>query len=308
MRYLITGATGFIGKELISQIRKNGDSFDVITRNAKRAKEIFPDANKIHQVDLKKQVPQEDIFKDVDVVINLAGEFVFSLFGWTKSKKLSIYNSRVVLTRNLVKGVVSSGNSTVGIVSASAVGYYPQTEEKKILDEKSENGTQFLSGVCFDWENEAISATKLGIDVSIVRLGIVLGRQGGVIASLYWPFVLGLGTVFGRGTQWWSWIHVSDVVNLILFCAENRLNGIYNGVSVDPVMHKDFALTLAKSLNRGLYFKFPEFLLKLFMREMSSELLNSYFVKPHAILSAGFRFRFDNLNEALKNIFSRNVK
>ena len=160
----------------------------------------------------------------------------------------------------------------------------------------------------FDWENEAISATKLGIDVSIVRLGIVLGRQGGVIASLYWPFVLGLGTVFGRGTQWWSWIHVSDVVNLILFCAENRLNGIYNGVSIDPVMHKDFALTLAKSLNRGLYFKFPEFLLKLFMREMSSELLNSYFVKPHAILSAGFRFRFDNLNEAFKNIFSRNVK
>ena len=73
MRYLITGATGFIGKELVSQIRKNGDSFDVITRNAKRAKEIFPDANKIHQVDLKKQVPQEDIFKDVDVVINLAG-------------------------------------------------------------------------------------------------------------------------------------------------------------------------------------------------------------------------------------------
>ena len=262
----------------------------------------------IHEVDLKKQVPQEDIFKDVDVVINLAGEFVFSLFGWTKSKKLSIYNSRVVLTRNLVKGIVSSGNSTVGIVSASAVGYYPQTQEKKILDEESENGTQFLSGVCFDWENEAISATKLGIDVSIVRLGIVLGRQGGVIASLYWPFVLGLGTVFGRGTQWWSWIHVSDVVNLILFCAENRLKGIYNGVSVDPVMHKDFALTLAKSLNRGLYFKFPEFLLKLFMREMSSELLNSYFVKPHAILSAGFRFRFDNLNEAFKNIFSRNVK
>ena len=139
MRYLITGATGFIGKELVSQIRKNGDSFDVITRNAKRAKEIFPDANKIHQVDLKKQVPQEDIFKDVDVVINLAGEFVFSLFGWTKSKKLSIYNSRVVLTRNLVKGIVSSGNSTVGIVSASAVGYYPQTQEKKILDEESEN-------------------------------------------------------------------------------------------------------------------------------------------------------------------------
>ena len=80
-----------------------------------------------------------------------------------------------MLTRNLVKGIVSSGNSTVGIVSASAVGYYPQTQEKKILDEESENGTQFLSGVCFDWENEAISATKLGIDVSIVRLGIVLG-------------------------------------------------------------------------------------------------------------------------------------
>ena len=308
MKIFVTGATGFIGRELISQIRKNRDSFEVISRNAERAKEIFPDADQIHQIDLKREVPQGNIFKDIDVVINLAGEFVFSFLGWTKSKKSSIYNSRVLLTSNLVKGIYSSGNNSIGIVSASAVGYYPQADNKKILDEESENGTQFLSKVCLDWENEAISARKLGIDVSIVRLGVVLGRQGGVIGSFYWPFVFGLGAVFGRGTQWWSWIHVSDVVNLILFCAENRLNGIYNGVSADPVMHKDFALTLAKSLNKGLYFKLPELFLKLILREMSSELLNSYFVKPNATINAGYEFIFNDLNEALKNIFLRNVK
>jgi len=303
MRYLITGATGFIGRELICQIRKNGDEFEVITRNVKRARVIFPDAYEIHQIDLKKQVPQGNVFKDIDAVINLAGESVFGLLGWTKSKKASVYNSRVLSTRNLVKGIYSSGNNSISIVSASAVGYYPQTANKKTLDEESENGTEFLSKVCLDWENEAISAQKFGIDVSIVRLGLVLGREGGVIGNLYWPFIFGLGGVFGRGTQWWSWIHVSDVVNLILFCAENRLKGIYNGVSIDPVMHQDFVLTLAKSLNRRLYFKFPAFLLKMILREMSSQLLNSYFVKPKVTLEAGYKYKFKDLNEAMKNIF-----
>ncbi len=308
MKYLITGATGFIGKELIDKIRKNGDSFEIITRNSNRAKKIFPDANLIHQIDLKTEVPKADIFKDIDVVINLAGEFVFNPFGWTKSKKLSIYNSRVLLTKNLVKGISASTNNSMVLVSASAVGYYPQSENGKVFDEQSSSGKEFLSEVCRDWENEALLAKNFGVSVSIIRLGIVLGKQGGVIKNFYWPFIFGLGTVFGKGTQWWSWIHVKDVVNLILFCAENRLNGIYNGVSVLPVMHQDFVKMLAKLLNRRVYFKFPEIFLKLIFREMASELINSYNVKPNATLKSGYEFIYDNLNEALGNILKRDSK
>ncbi len=279
MKVAITGASGFIGRAVAERLRGSGHS-------------VIP-------VSLRATLNPE-VFAGCQAVVHLAGEPVAQR--WTAAARQRILNSRVEGTRSLVAALRHQPPAV--LVSASAIGYYGSRGDE-ILTESSPAGSGFLAQVALGWEQEARAAETSGVRVVTPRIGVVLGRGGGALAQMTTPFRLGVGGRLGSGQQWMSWIALDDLVSLIEFAVTNTaLRGPVNAVAPNPVTNAGFTRELAAALRRPAIFPVPELALKLLFGDMSQVLLGSQRVLPEAAMRAGFRFRFTEAGEALRQIFA----
>ncbi|MCS7198506.1 MAG: TIGR01777 family oxidoreductase [Candidatus Bipolaricaulota bacterium] len=295
MKILITGATGFLGRRVCDVLSQAGHTLVALSRDPQRAKQLVPQLTEVFGWDALAQALQ-----GCDAVVHLAGETVVGR--WTDAKKKAIRDSRVLSTRELVNALAQLSIRPKVLISASAIGYYGNRGEEP-LTEDSSPGSDFLAQVCQDWESEAARAESLGIRVVRLRIGLLLGPGGGALQAILPLFKLGLGGPLGLGNQFWSWVHRDDVVGAIAFALErDELRGPVNMTAPNPVRQREFAQVLGRVLRRPAVLLTPAFALKIVLGEFASELLSSKRVLPQRLHQLGYRFRFAELEPALREI------
>ena len=206
-------------------------------------------------------------------------------------------------TRNLVAGLRGLADKPRVLISGSAVGYYGDRADEE-LDERSPPGNDFLAQVCIEWEREALAAQQLGMRVVCLRSGIVLGPGGGALAKMLTPFKMGMGGPLGSGNQYMPWVHIDDLVELMLFAAQHEsINGPLNGVAPNPVTNREFTKTLGRALGRPTVMPaVPAFVLRTMVGDMAEMLLASQRVLPRVAVAEGFAFQFPDLEPALVDV------
>lgn len=296
MRALVTGATGFIGRHLLTHISEPV----VLTRRPAQFQAAQPGVE-VHGWNPLAERPPAAAFRGVEVVFHLAGEPVAE-GRWTAAKKERIRESRRLGTTHLVQALREVPERPPVLVSASAVGIYGDRGDET-LDEISPPADDFLADVCRQWEEASAGARELGMRVVNPRIGIVLGRDGGALAKMLTPFKLGVGGRLASGRQWMPWIHIDDLVGLLLHAARTaNLNGPMNAVGPQPVTNREFTQTLARTLHRPAVFPMPGAMLKLAFGQFGEVLLASQRVLPRVALESGYRFQFSELSAALDNL------
>jgi uncharacterized protein len=296
MRVLVTGATGLIGRALCRRLAEQGREVVVLSRRPDqsgfaRAFAWAPEA----------EPPPLEAWRGVDAVIHLAGEPV-AAGRWTMEQKRRIRDSRVMGTRNLVTGMLASPERPKVFVSGSAVGFYGNRGDE-LLPETAAPGEGFLVNVCREWEAESVRLRALGLRVALVRIGVVLASEGGALEKMLTPFKLGLGGRLGDGRQWFPWIHLDDIVGLLLHALDSpAIDGPVNGAAPGIVTNETFTRELAGALNRPVFFPVPEFGLRILMGEMAGVVLASQRVLPQVALQTGYRFQYPELGAALQDV------
>jgi uncharacterized protein (TIGR01777 family) len=292
LKALVTGATGLVGRELASRLVAP----HLLTRSPDDDRPSSGAKTWGWQPE-RERIPAA-AFDEVEAVFHLAGEPVAE-GRWTPAKKQRIRDSRVIGTRQLVASMGGILPRPRVLVCASATGYYGDRGDE-LLDETSPPGSGFLSEVCRDWEAEALEAEKFGVRVVLARLGVVLAARGGALERMRTPFRLGLGGKLGSGLQWMSWVHLDDVVGLLLHAAAHKsLRGPINVVSPTPVTNQDFTRQLARALSRPALLPVPRLALSLAFGEISDVLLESQRVLPRVAQRSGYTFAFPDLAPAL---------
>lgn len=312
MNVIVTGGTGFVGRRLVNRIvAKNNGLVIVPSRNKSKVAQRFssPNVMGVAWDPLRGlfELPKNEVEK-VDTVVNLMGESVAG-GRWTTAKKQQILDSRVIGTRNLIDGLQQAGHLPTTFVSASAVGIYGDRDDE-ILTEKTEinrsQGNQFLIDVCQQWESEADRIAALGARVVKLRIGIVLGLEGGALEQMLPIFRLGGGGRLGSGKQWVPWIHIDDLIEMIIWILENQqLSGIINATAPNPIQNQKMTKEIARVLRRPAFLPAPSFALKLALGEFADELLSSKRVVPDQALAQGFSFRFTDFSLALKDLLDQ---
>jgi uncharacterized protein (TIGR01777 family) len=303
MKILVTGASGFIGRRLVEEFRRQGHTLVALSRDPETARRAVPGLEKAFAWNPLRDVPPAEAFGGVDAVVHLAGETVSGR--WNEQKKQAIRDSRILGTANLVKTIVRLEKRPQAMVCASAIGYYGDRGDEE-LTEDSPPGDDFLAEVCRQWEKEAGKVEWGGVRSVCVRTGIVLGPGGGALAAMLLPFRLGAGGPLGSGRQWWSWIHRDDLIALIQFLIEHPdFSGAVNGASPGAVRQKEFAKVLGRVLWRPAFLPAPAFALKIVLGGFSSELLSSKRVLPKTAQALGFSFRYPDLQPALRQALGR---
>jgi uncharacterized protein len=299
MRALVTGATGFIGRRLIASLERPV----VLSRRPDAVRPMLGDVEALAWQP-EAGPPPAEAWNGVQAVFHLAGESL-AAGRWTAKRKALIRSSRVLGTRNLVAGMEAQQVRPRVLVSVSAVGYYGSRGDE-ILEEGAEPGNDFLAKVCQAWESEANRASQFGVRVVTPRIGMVLGPGGGALARMVLPFKLGLGGRLGSGRHWMPWIHVDDLVELLLHVATvTQISGALNAVSPNPVTNREFTRALAHSLHRPAIFPVPAFALRVMFGELATVLLASQRVVPRVAEKSGYAFRFANLDEALRDVLGK---
>ncbi len=297
MKILITGGTGFVGSALTARLLELGHAVTVI--GSSRTCRLPGHANLSYvSADTTKPGGWQQRVADQDALINLTGRTVFHL--WTESYKKSIYDSRILTTRNLVAALPERTDAV--LLSTSAAGYYGDGGETE-LTETSACGSDFLARVCRDWEAEADKAAVKGARVVRMRFGVVLGRGGGAMATMKLPFLLGLGGPIGSGNQWFPWIHLDDLVGAILFLlTAEECSGAFNFTAPETVRQKAFARQLGATLHRPAFLPAPAFAMRLALGEFGASLLQGQKAVPRALSEAGYLFTHPDLDSALREI------
>ena len=297
MKALVTGATGFLGRHLLPTL----DFARVLARDPDRAR-AMPGVVEAVAWDADRAVPPQAL-RDVDVVFHLAGEPIAG-GRLTAARKQRIRASRVDGTRAMVAALRDAPSRPRVLVCASAIGYYGSRGDE-VLTERSSRGADFLSQVCVEWEEEAMAARTLGMRVVCARIGLVLARDGGVLASMRPAFGLGLGGPMGSGKQWMSWIHVDDVVGLLRHAADrDDVEGPLNLVAPSPQRNTDFARALGKAVRRPAWVRAPAVALRVALGELAGLILGSQRVAPEKAQRTGYPFRFASLPSALADLLS----
>jgi hypothetical protein len=239
-----------------------------------------------------------------DGIINLAGASIFGR--WTKAAKKAVRDSRLLTTRNLVQALSTRPSKTAFLFSTSAVGYYGFRDDEE-LDELSPPGEGFLASLSQEWESAAQEAEKHGVRVVLLRFGIVLGREGGALKQMIPVFRKYMGSPLGSGKQWFSWIHLQDLIGVYLFLIEKRhISGPINCTSPQPVRNRELTKSLGEALGKPTFMpSVPGFLLRLILGEFGSVLLKGQRALPKRLLEEGYRFRFPDLKGALKDLLSQ---
>jgi len=294
MRILISGASGLIGKAVTAALQSDGHNVGRLVRPGGTG-----NAGDVRWDPMRATVDIASM-EGTDAVIHLAGAGIADA-RWTSDRKKILRSSRIDTTRVLVDSLSRMKQKPRVLLAASAIGYYGSCGDE-ILTEKSANGTDFLALLCRDWEAEARRASAMGIRTVMLRTGVVLSGKGGAVPRMLLPFKLGLGGRLGDGSQWMSWIAIEDEVGIIRFALANEaVNGPANLVAPTPVRNAEFTRLLAGMLHRPAIFPAPAFVLRIALGEMAdAALLASDRVQPEKILAAGYKFRFEILEPALR--------
>lgn len=296
MAILITGGTGFIGRELCQALYRSGHNLTVLSRQPEKVPMLCGESTAaISSLD---QLAPDDHF---EFIINLAGEPIFGP-RWTSQRKKLLWDSRVTLTQQLVECIGRMKHRPSALISGSAIGYYGDRGDA-IVVEKDACGHDFAASLCDAWEQAARQAEQYGVRVCLLRTGLVIGRHGGFLQRMLLPFRLGLGGRIGDGRQWMSWVHLADHVAMTLLLLESaQLKGAFNLTAPDPVTNLEFTRSLGRALKRPALFPVPAAILRLVFGEMANLLLGSQRVLPERVQEAGFQFRFTGLDDALRDV------
>lgn len=295
----VTGATGLIGRNLCSSLRKLGHRLTIFSRNPEKMDDS-PD--RTVRWDATEGPPDPDTLEGLEALIHLAGAPI-AAGRWTKSRKQAIEESRVTGTRHLVQALQECRKPPSVFLSGSAIGLYGDGKDQE-LDESSPPGEGFLAEVCRKWEAESMRARELEIRVVLLRTGIVLSSEGGALPLMAFPFRQFVGGSLGSGKQYLSWIHIRDVVDLILFALQQEeITGPLNLTAPHPVTNLEFSTELGKALGRPSFCRVPALAMKLLAGEMAEELLlQGQRVIPRKALEAGYSFHFPVLENALVDL------
>lgn len=299
MRILITGATGLIGQEIVKLCHEKDIQVHYLTTSKSKIENL--DNYKGFYWNPKEERIDTQCFKGVDTIIHLAGATVAKR--WTPAYKKTIINSRKNTTELLINSLKGETHQIKHVVSASAIGVYPDSLTNYYDQTFNQISPSFLGQVVHIWENAVDGFAQVGIGVSKIRIGLVLSEKGGALPQMAKPIKLGLGAAFGSGKQWQSWIHIKDLARLFLFVTENQLTGVYNGVAPNPVSNADVTKTVAKVLKKPLFLpNIPKFFMKMVLGDMHILLFESQRVSSKTIQDKGFHFKFNYLEPALVDL------
>lgn len=289
---VITGATGFVGKELTLELLKRGYEIRVLTRNKLKAKKSLPLPVEFHEA------LSPDLFENAHALIHLAGEPIAQR-RWSEKVKAELLKSRTTYTQEIISSLSKAKYPPQILIGTSAIGFYGD-RANDLLIEESNPGDNFLSEICQKWEN---SYSEFKGRKAILRVGVVLGF-GGALEKMLPAFRFGVAGKLSNGKQWMSWIHIRDLVNMYVHALEKDISGTFNAVSPEPTTNAAFTRELASTLSRPAIFPIPAPALKILFGEMSSVLLASQNVSAKKILGTGFHFDFPKLSKALRNLLS----
>ena len=299
-KIVISGATGFLGKFIISALSSKGYDICVLSRNAEKARKSLGEAHQYVQWNGELSAELQSAIEGSKAVIHLAGANVAGA-RWSERYKREIMESRKQGTSSIAQAITLAELPPEVWFSTSAIGYYGNGGDE-IKNEHSTAASDFLSKVCQEWESATIPAEQY-TRVVRGRIGVVLDKREGALAKMLVPFRLMVGGWLGSGRQWLSWVHYSDVVGMIVWAIENRsVHGALNIVSPNPVTMKKFADTLGKVLGRPSWFPVPEFLLKLVLGEQAWIVTAGQRVQPEVAQRLGYTFQFKELDIAMKNL------
>lgn len=290
MKLVIGGANGLIGSALLRALRARGDEVVALARRPSAAGEVRWDGRTL----------PASVLDGADAAINMSGANIGAR-RWTDAFKKEIAESRVQSTRAFVEAMRGARRKPRVFVNASAVGVYGGGGDEEVT-ETTPTGSDFLAGVCKASEGEATRAEELGVRTVLLRTGIVLAREGGALKQMMPPFKAFVGGPIGTGRQWVPWIHMEDEVALVLWALDGGVRGPLNAVAPAPVRMKDFAHSLGRALHRPAFFSVPSLVLRIGLGEMAEVLLEGQRAVPKKAVDAGFRFRFVELEPALRDL------
>jgi uncharacterized protein (TIGR01777 family) len=295
-RVLVTGATGFIGRNLVYRLVERGDRVVVHARSAAKAAHLFGP-----HVDVVTDLAQVEARTRIDAIINLAGAPIAGA-PWTRRRRALLLESRLGITHSLVALVERLAVKPTTWINASAIGYYGARAGDDALNEKSSPGIGFQAELCRRWEEAAARAADFGVKVAVLRIGVVLGAGGGALRALARPVRLFAGTVMGTGRQWFSWIHVDDLLAVIAFVLdEATLAGPLNATAPTPVRHAELMARIAAMLRRPLWpLRLPASLVRTGLGELAELFVDGQRVTPDRLLAFKFVFRYATIDAALE--------
>jgi uncharacterized protein (TIGR01777 family) len=305
MNIVMTGARGMIGSAVCRPLLAQGHRVTSLSRSAppKRA------GGGLDHVrwDGRSRGEWESCIDGADAVINLAGEPIAG-GRWTESRKALIIGSRLDAANAIVGAISRTARKPALLINASAVGYYGDVPEGEVT-ETHRPGSGFLSETCLRWEDAALEAKKHVARVVLLRTGIVLDANGGALPKLAMPFRFFAGGIVGSGRQWMPWIHRDDVAGIILHAlSTDALDGPINVSAPGPLRMNEFCAQLARVLQRPSWLPVPSFALRLLLGEMAGLVLGGQRAIPEKVIASGYRFQFNTLEEALRELFSRQSK
>ncbi len=290
MKCVISGGTGFIGRQIAERLRQDGHEVSSWSRRATAPLAWDPLTG----------TPSNASVDGTDVVLHLAGEPVAQR--WNDAAKARIRDSRILGTRRLVDVIARVPRRPRVLVSASAIGIYGDRGDE-ILTEASAHGKGFLVETCEGWEAEADRAANFGLRVVKLRIGFVLGKGGGALGQMLPVFRLAVGGRLGSGRQWMPWIHIEDVLELLVRAVnDSSMSGVWNATAPNPVTNAEFTRELGRAVHRPAILPVPPFALKLAFGEFAQHMLDSARVIPAVAQSAGHRFRYPEIGPALRNL------
>lgn len=299
MTILITGATGLIGKEIVKQCHKHNIAVNYLTTSKDK---LSSEPNyKGFYWDPQEGEIDTACFKDVEAIINLAGATVTKR--WTTSYKKEILQSRLQTLQLLKESLQGINHHVKQLISASAIGIYPDSLINYYEEDYLVSSTSFLGNVVEQWEAKVDEFDSLDIKISKIRIGLVMSENGGALTEMVKPIKIGAGAPFGEGTQWQSWIHIEDLASIFIHVLEHQLEGTYNGVAPNPVTNGDLTKAVAKTLDKPLILpNIPKFAMKLALGEMHILLFESQRVSSKKIEESGYHFKYSNLQPALVDL------
>jgi uncharacterized protein (TIGR01777 family) len=307
MRVFVTGGTGLVGTRLIRRLCERNDQVVILSRRPAVARERFDASCTVVEGDPMQPGAWTDAISDCDAVIHLAGENVFGR-RWSADFKALLHDSRVRSTENIVAALAKSPRTPSGgaktLVNASAIGYYgPHGDEE--LTEDSPPGDDVLARLCIDWEKAARGVLGSGVRLAIVRVGVVLDKEGGALRQMLTPFKMFAGGPVGSGRQYVSWIHHRDLVGIFLLALDNpQAQGPINGTAPNPVTNKEFSKALGRALHRPSFLRTPKFMLRVMLGEVAGLVTTGQRVLPRKALALGYPFQFPDIDGALRDVLA----
>ncbi|MBI3468406.1 MAG: TIGR01777 family protein [Planctomycetes bacterium] len=303
MRVFVTGGTGLVGSRLTARLCERSDSPVVLSRDAPAALAKLGTGVEIVEGDPATGGEWEQAIQTCDAVVNLAGENIFA-HRWNEETKARIRDSRVQSTRRIVAAVGRATNRPRVLVKASAVGYYGFHDDEE-LTEADGPGEDFLARSCVEWEAAARELVPTGVRLVIVRIGVVLSTAGGALMQMLTPFKLGVGGPVGNGRQWMSWVHIDDLIGIILHALDHEhVSGVINGTAPEPVTNQQFSKALGRALGRPSFFRVPGFMLRLQFGQVAEIITSGQRVLPKRTVELGYQFRYPTIDAALVDLLA----